>query len=62
MKTHTKTARLGEVTLYREVVDFLANKYNKLFSTLILPKLLSIDTEDITITMPFYDGQTFNDL
>ncbi|HEV7701938.1 MAG TPA: hypothetical protein VGO63_00615 [Candidatus Paceibacterota bacterium] len=62
MNTYTKKARPGEITLYKEILNQIADEYNKSFSILILPKLISINTNTNTITLPFYEGQIFNNL
>jgi hypothetical protein len=62
MKIYEKKARTGEIFLYEEILNQIADKYNTSFSILILPKSISIKTESGIITMPFYEGQIFNNL
>lgn len=57
-----KEARVGEITMYQEILDQIADIYNESSAVLVLPKSISIDANANIITMPFYKGQTFNDL
>lgn len=61
MKTFKKQARDGEILLYKQSLNFLSTKYNGVFSTLILPHSLLLDESSNSITLPFYEGETFND-
>ena len=62
METFCKEAvQRGELVLY-EILGRIADKYNRDFSTLQLPKALSIDRENRCLVLPFYKGETFNDI
>jgi hypothetical protein len=61
MNTYEKKAEPGEVSLYSEVLNQIADTYNAKFSTLILPKALSIDADRDVIILPHYEGKTFNE-
>jgi hypothetical protein len=62
MKTYIKKAGVGEIEIYLHVLNPIAAKYNHALSSLVLPTALSINIEEQTLELPFYDGQTFNEL
>lgn len=63
MKTYVKEkVGKGELHLYKILSTSMLQDYNKSFSTLILPKALFIDEEEAMLTLPYYEGKTFNSL
>ena len=60
MEMYTKKAKEGEMIMYAEVLNIIADQYNKISSVLILPKSLSVDSNEHLLTLPFYEGETFN--
>jgi hypothetical protein len=62
MKVYRKhKAQRGEMVMY-EMLTAVSRKYNRSFSILHLPKAFKIDRKNSTISMPFYEGSTFNDV
>ena len=61
MRTYRKRAREGEIAIYREILNQIADKYNAAWSLLLLPKAVSIDDDHGVVELPFYRGETFND-
>jgi hypothetical protein len=49
----------GEIEIYK-IFNSIAPKYNKTFSKLVLPQAIRIDVKNKKITLPYYDGETFN--
>lgn len=50
----------GEAGIY-EILNSIAPQYNKSLSTLVLPQALSIDKGSKVLTLPFYEGELFNE-
>ncbi len=61
MRTYLKKADEGEIAIYEEVLNPIADRYNRGFSTLILPKAVSVDRRRGRLALPYYRGQDFND-
>ncbi|MGC1176997.1 MAG: hypothetical protein WA843_02905 [Candidatus Saccharimonadales bacterium] len=62
MKEYIKeNVGIGELHIYRILSSTVLQNYNKDFSVLVLPYATDIDTEQRTLTLPFYEGKTFND-
>lgn len=60
--TYIKKARGQECLVYRSLLLHLAEKYNRKFKRLKLPEYIEIDERKNRITLPFYDGRTYNEV
>jgi hypothetical protein len=60
-KVYVKIGKEGEILMYKEVLNKIADNYNKNFSTLILPKTIEVDEKSSLLVLPFYEGEVFND-
>ncbi len=61
MKTYPKKTKEGEILIYEEILNSIADIYNPTFSLLVLPKAHEIDKEGNHIVLPFYEGERFNE-
>jgi hypothetical protein len=52
----------GELSIYRVLSSAALQAYNDGFSTLVLPRAISIDEGQRTLTLPHYEGRTFDDM
>lgn len=61
MQTYTKdNVSRGELNLYKVLSTKTLQDYNNNFATLMLPKAVKIDSLGNTLTLPFYEGNTFD--
>lgn len=61
MKTYTKKVNDGEMVIYEEVLNGIADKYNPSFSILVLPKAIEVNKKSSLLVLPYYEGDTFNE-
>lgn len=59
LKTETST---GEFAVYRLISDPKIQVYNDNFSTLVLPKAIRMDEDSATLALPYYEGETFDNV
>lgn len=57
-----KNASAGELFIYRVLNSAVLQAYNDDFSTLVLPRATAIDTIRQQLRLPYYEGQTFDDV
>jgi hypothetical protein len=61
MKTYIKNAKIGEILIFKELLNKIADVYNPIFSVLILPKAIIINERKFVLELPYYYGETFNE-
>lgn len=61
MEIYIKKTKEGEILIYEQALNNIADVYNKTFHLLILPKAIEIDKKNLQLFLPLYQGENFND-
>jgi hypothetical protein len=52
----------GEFAVYKILSTVDVQAYNENFSTLVLPRAIKVDEASRILTLPYYEGETFNEI